>query len=218
MDEKNYWKVTRGGIYAVLTCPICNAWFDIPNAPGNAESYHFCPGCSKPLEMHDEDKRFPEPMCYPGCDHLISRQEDYDDEPMGYCADCSAKYIDSMDNIYAGEAECVLEDQKGKCMYKNLFNVDKIYRFIDGRNVVITRTGFGWKFNYRDVTKFTIFEMEMKAEREVVEKLAELECDDLTEAIDRLNKFCPGVQMPPVETIRAGIVAGLEDFSLMDDV
>jgi uncharacterized protein YbaR (Trm112 family) len=107
MDEKNYWEVTRGGIYAVLHCPHCNAWFDIPNAPGNAESYHFCPGCEKPLEMLDQEKQFPDVMCSPSCKHLISRQEEYDDEPMGYCDACCDKYIDTMDNIRTGKAECV---------------------------------------------------------------------------------------------------------------
>jgi predicted AAA+ superfamily ATPase len=60
-----------------------------------------------PLEMRNEDKCFPEQMCYPGCQHLISHQEEYDDEPMGYCDACCEKYIDSMDNICAGKAECV---------------------------------------------------------------------------------------------------------------
>ena len=103
-------------------------------------------------------------------------------------------------------------------MYKNLFNADKIYRFIDGQSVVITKSGFGWKFNYRDVTKFTIFEMELRTEQEIVERLTALEHDDLTEAIARLRRFCPDVQMPSDEAIRAGVIACLEDYNLMDDV
>lgn len=110
MGEKNYWKVVRGGIYAVLTCPHCQAWFDIPNAPGNAESYHFCPGCARPLDVRDEDKYLMPRPCNPKCGYLAIRQEDYDDEPLGYCHACegvSGKIIGSVDDINAGKAECV---------------------------------------------------------------------------------------------------------------
>jgi hypothetical protein len=108
MDEKNYWEVTRGGIYAVLHCPHCHAWFDIPNAPGNAESYHFCPGCAQPLEVRESDKYVIEHPRRTNCPHLISREEEYDAEPIGYCGACGGKFIDSMDNIRAGLCECLL--------------------------------------------------------------------------------------------------------------
>jgi hypothetical protein len=108
MANTNYWKVERGGIYAVIHCPLCDSWFDVPNAPGNVESYHFCPGCAQPMEVRDEDKLFTETMCSPNCKFLISRQEEYDDEPMGYCDGACGRYIDSMDNIMAGKAECLI--------------------------------------------------------------------------------------------------------------
>ena len=112
MSKKNYWKVEHGGIYAVLTCPLCNVWFDIPNAPGNAESYHFCPGCSKPMEVHPDDRYVKGSQCSPDCTHLISRQEEYDDEPMGYCDAHNGKFVDSMDEIREGKCECVEPEQK----------------------------------------------------------------------------------------------------------
>ena len=108
MEKKNYWKVTRGGIYAVLTCPLCNAWFDIPNAPGNAESYHFCPGCGKPVEVHDNDKYVEKHICFHTCQYLIARREEYDDEPMGYCTACGERIVGAMDAIRAGDCSCVL--------------------------------------------------------------------------------------------------------------
>ena len=34
-------------------------------------------------------------------------QEEYDDEPMGYCSLKNDRYIGSMDNIYTGECDCL---------------------------------------------------------------------------------------------------------------
>lgn len=123
MAEKNYWEVTRSGIYAVLHCPLCNAWFDIPNAPGNAESYHFCPGCAHPLEVRDEDRYLMEYLCDVRCEYLLQRQEEYDDEPMGWCLACDrtrGQIVGAMDNIRTRDCDCInrskrlLLNQKGK--------------------------------------------------------------------------------------------------------
>ena len=46
-------------------------------------------------------------LCYAECPYLISRQEDYDDEPMGYCSLKNDRYIGSMDNIYTSECDCL---------------------------------------------------------------------------------------------------------------
>ena len=116
MSEKNYWKVDRGGIYAVITCPICKSWFDIPNSPGNVESYHFCPGCAKPLMVREEDKYVITRPCNPKCGYLAVRKEDYDDDFLGYCHACEGvqgKLIGSIDEINAGNCECVYK-KKGK--------------------------------------------------------------------------------------------------------
>ena len=45
--------------------------------------------------------------CYLECPYLISRQEEYDDEPMGYCVKEKEKFIGSMDNISTKDCYCV---------------------------------------------------------------------------------------------------------------
>lgn len=46
-------------------------------------------------------------LCYAECPYLISRQEEYDDEPMGFCTKCKEKFVGSMDNIRTKDCYCV---------------------------------------------------------------------------------------------------------------
>lgn len=115
MEEKNYWKVERGGIYAVITCPVCKAWFDVPNAPGNVESYHHCPHCAHPMMVRDEDKYMMKRTCHPKCEHLALRKEDYDDDILGYChayESINEKLIGPIDEIHTGQCECILQERR----------------------------------------------------------------------------------------------------------
>lgn len=112
MEEKLFWRITRGVECAVLTCPHCRKWFDIPNAPGNAESYHFCPGCGWPVEVADVDKYLMPHHCNPKCEYLAIRQEEYDDDMLGFCHACEGvqgKLIGLVDDVHAGKCECVLK-------------------------------------------------------------------------------------------------------------
>lgn len=56
MNEKSYWIVNRGEEWAVITCPHCMEWYQIPNIPGEAECYHFCPWCGESLFLKEEDR------------------------------------------------------------------------------------------------------------------------------------------------------------------
>ena len=106
-----YWKVERGGIYAVITCPVCKAWWDVPNAPGNVESYHFCPGCAHPMMVREKDRYLMKRACNLKCGYLALRKEDYDDDTLGYCHACEGfqgKLIGPIDEICAGACECLL--------------------------------------------------------------------------------------------------------------
>ena len=46
-------------------------------------------------------------LCYAECPYLFSREEEYDDEPMGYCSLKDDKFIGSMDNIRTNDCYCV---------------------------------------------------------------------------------------------------------------
>ena len=98
-----------------------------------------------------------------------------------------------------------------------MFKTNKTYNFIDGRSVVVKKVCKAWKFDHRDSQNHTIFAVEMNSEKDIIDKLVELERYDLEEAIEKVAKFCPNVQMPSDDVIRAGIIAGLKDYSPMDD-
>jgi hypothetical protein len=99
-----------------------------------------------------------------------------------------------------------------------MFEKDKIYRFVDGRSVVISRTSFGWKFLFRDVQKFLIWELELKNTSEILNRLIKLVKDDLEEALNNMKRFYPTLEMPSDDVIRAGVIAGLKDYNLMEDM
>lgn len=59
-----------------------------------------CPDCA-------ESPRAIKGKCYSDCPHLSQRQEEYDDEPMGYCGVCRDGFIGSMDEIRDCACECI---------------------------------------------------------------------------------------------------------------
>lgn len=56
MNEKSYWIVKRERQWAWITCPHCMEWYQVPNKPGEVETYHHCPWCGCPLFVKKEDK------------------------------------------------------------------------------------------------------------------------------------------------------------------
>jgi hypothetical protein len=99
-----------------------------------------------------------------------------------------------------------------------MFETDKIYKFVDGRSVVIKKISYGWKFIFRDVQKYTIWEDEFHNEDEIINALIDAEKDTLADAIDMLKRFCSNIKMPTDDAVRTGVIAGLENFDLMEDV
>lgn len=99
-----------------------------------------------------------------------------------------------------------------------MFKTNKIYRFVDGTSVVIENAHNAWHFNYRDSQRYTIWDVEMHSEDEIINKLVELERNDLEYALKELERFCPNAQMPSDDAIRTGVIAGLEDYDFMDEV
>jgi rRNA maturation endonuclease Nob1 len=56
MNEKQYWIVKRGMRWALITCPMCFEWYNVPNTPNEVELYHFCPYCGTPLFVKKEEQ------------------------------------------------------------------------------------------------------------------------------------------------------------------
>lgn len=56
MSKKDYWLISHNNEWAILRCPICFEWYQIPNTPGEIGCYHFCPWCGKPLFVKEENK------------------------------------------------------------------------------------------------------------------------------------------------------------------
>lgn len=55
MSEKNYWFVKRKGSRALIVCPVCDEWYEIPNNPLELKCYRYCPWCGQPLFLRKED-------------------------------------------------------------------------------------------------------------------------------------------------------------------
>lgn len=56
MSEKSYWFVNRKGSRALIICPVCDEWYEIPNSTEELKCYRHCPWCGKPLFLREEDK------------------------------------------------------------------------------------------------------------------------------------------------------------------
>ena len=111
-NKKTYWKIESYANHTVITCPICGAWFTIPNALATLVSYHFCPGCGKEVEAPPVYALVVKDCCDKNCEHLFEYEEEGGDGAMGYCQLCYGKRIGTMDEIRTKECECVL--RKGK--------------------------------------------------------------------------------------------------------
>ena len=57
MSEKSYWFVTRKSSRALIICPVCAEWYEIPNSIEELKCYRYCPWCGKPLFLREEDKK-----------------------------------------------------------------------------------------------------------------------------------------------------------------
>ena len=99
-----------------------------------------------------------------------------------------------------------------------MFKTDKIYRLVDGRSVVIKKESYDWEFIFRDVQKYTIWSDTFDSEERIIKTLINIERDTLTDAIDMLNRFYPNIEIPSDDVIREGIIAGLEEYDLMNDM
>lgn len=56
MSEKNYWFINRKGSRALIICPICSEWYEIPYSIEELKCYRHCPWCGEPLFLKEEDK------------------------------------------------------------------------------------------------------------------------------------------------------------------
>ena len=56
MNKKNYWSVYRKGSKALIVCPICDEWYEIPNSVEELKCYRHCPWCGESLFLREEDK------------------------------------------------------------------------------------------------------------------------------------------------------------------
>lgn len=57
MSEKSYWIVNRKGSRALIICPVCAEWYEIPNSIEELKCYRHCPWCGKPLFLREEDEK-----------------------------------------------------------------------------------------------------------------------------------------------------------------
>ena len=55
MSEKNYWIVNQKDSRALIVCPICTEWYEIPNSIEELKCYRHCPWCGAPLFLKEED-------------------------------------------------------------------------------------------------------------------------------------------------------------------
>lgn len=110
--KKNYWKVEANAENMVITCRICRAWFAIPHATANIASYHFCPGCGKPMEAPPIYALVAKKCCDKNCEHLFEYDDEFDGGARGYCQACNGKLIGTMNNIRVKECECLLRKEK----------------------------------------------------------------------------------------------------------
>ena len=56
MNKKNYWFINRKGSRALIICPICAEWYEIPYNVEELKCYRHCPWCGVPLFIKEEDK------------------------------------------------------------------------------------------------------------------------------------------------------------------
>ena len=101
-------------------------------------------------------------LCSEKCPYLYSREEEYDDEPMGYCSLNNDRFVGSMDNIRTDDCYCLgMSEEEARGYLKRYFediSVDELlelcnefydYKYISGMlnpvgkvNSICERTGY----------------------------------------------------------------------------